>query len=242
MGQALDQFNESVELAISLKKLEREKYPRNPTIKQQAYVKGLRGGATVLMVAAFEFFLRCLFEENIQKLNSIPASIDFNKLPDKLKVKSIFDGLTLAINGPRFADKPPKVDRINDVIASCKLIISGQVNPSAFSETGNNPNGETVNLKFKEIGIDTIFSKIKTEFEREWKYPVADDFIKEKLNEIVRTRNVVAHTADTLNISRRTQNEALKFLKILAKLLEKKLISHMNHLRKIAKISRPGAP
>lgn len=100
MGAAFDQFKESLELANSLKKLEREKYPNNPKIDQQPFVKGLRGGAAVLMVAAFEFFLRRLFEENISNLNTVPVTIDFNKLPDQLKVKAVFHGLQKAMAGP----------------------------------------------------------------------------------------------------------------------------------------------
>lgn len=235
MGVALEQFKESLELATSLKKIERAEYPANPTSANQSPVKGLRGGAAVLMVAAFEFFLARLFEEEISKLNTIPVSIDFDKLPDQLKNKSVYHGLNRAMNGPLFQAKPPKVDRIPEILAACKLLINGQINPKAFSETGSNPNGDTVKEKFKEVGLQDIFGKIKNDFETKWNAPVAHDFIKSKLDEIVRTRHVVAHTADTLNITRSNQNEAFKFLKIIAELLEKELINHIKQVKKNAK-------
>ena len=109
MGVALNQFKESLKLATALKKLER-KYPNNPRVVEQPFVKGLRGGASVLMVAAFEFFLRRLFEESISELNTIPVSIDFQKLPDQLKITSVFNGLNKALKGPLYDKKPPKVD------------------------------------------------------------------------------------------------------------------------------------
>jgi hypothetical protein len=117
------------------------------------------------------------------------------------------------------------------------LLINGQVNPTTFSDTGSNPNGDTVKRKFNEVGINDIFGKIKRAFETKWRKPVAQDFIKGKLDEIVRTRHVVAHTADTLNISRQSQNEALKFLKILAELLEIELTKHIKNIKQTARKS-----
>jgi hypothetical protein len=235
MGAAFEQFKESIELANALKRIEREKFPTNPNLSQQSSVKGLRGGTAVLIVASFEFFLRRLFEESISKLNTTPISIDFKKLPDSLKVKAVYHTLQRAMEGPLYVAKPPKVDRLCDIESACKMIISEQVNPLAFSDTSNNPNSETVKEKFNEVGIPDIFGKIKNEFEAKWGTPVTDNFIKDKLNEIVRTRHVVAHTADTLNITRSSQNEAFKFLKIVAELLEKELEKHIKDLQKIAR-------
>lgn len=235
MGAALDQFKESLELAIALKKLEREKYPNNPKIEEQPFVKGLRGGSAVLMVAAFEFFLRRLFEECISELNTVPVSIEFKKLPNELKITSVFSGLNRALKGPAYSDKLPKLDRINDILAACRLLINEQIDPMTFADTGSNPNGNTVKEKFKEVGINDIFSTIKPDFENKWGAPVAHDFIKGKLDEIVRTRHVVAHTADTLNISRKSQNDSFKFLKILSELLEKELKNHIKNIKKTAK-------
>jgi len=68
MGAAIQQFKDSIELAWSLKKLERDSFQVIPKNSELPIVKGLRGGAAVLMVAAFEYFLKKLFEENMRKL------------------------------------------------------------------------------------------------------------------------------------------------------------------------------
>lgn len=235
MGAALDQFKESLELATALKRLERDRYPHNPKVDDQAFVKGLRGGAAVMMVAAFEFFLRRLFEECISQLNTIPVSIEFQKLPNILKITAVYGGLNRVLKGPWYGPKTSKVDRIDGIMAACRLLINEQIDPMTFSDTGSNPNGDTVKQKFKEVGLTDIFAKIKPEFEAKWKSPVAHDFIKSKLDEIVRTRHVVAHTADTLNISRKSQNEAFKFLRILSELLEKELKNHIKDIKRNAK-------
>lgn len=235
MGLALDQFKQSLELADSLKKLERQHYKINPKLDEQPFVRGLRGGAAVLMVAAFEFYLKRLFRVAIQSLNDVPVTIQFSKLPNQLKIKAVYHGLNKAMAGPMYITKPPKIDRIDDILAACKLLISEQVDPETFSETGSNPNADKVKEKFKEIGLPDIFGVIKHDFEVKWKTPVAHDFISSKLDDIVRTRHVVAHTADTLNISRTTQNESLKFLRILAELLEKHLNKHIKSVKVAAK-------
>ncbi len=234
MGAALDKFKESLELASSLKKIEREKYT-NSTHNTQPFIMGLRGGSAVLMVAAFEFFLRRLFEDNISRLNTSPPSIDLDKLPNKFKVKVVFDSLQNAMNGPKYGAKPDKVDRIDDVLASCRHLIGEHINPATFSDTNSNPNSSTVKEKFKEIGISNIFDTIKSDFETKWGTVVAGTFIEGKLDEIVNVRHVVAHTADTLNITKKSQNEALKFLKILAELLEKEMDKHIKSLLTTAK-------
>lgn len=235
MGAALDQFKESLDLAGALKKLEKQHFPAVPRIDQQPFVKGLRGGAAVLMVAAFEFFLRKLFEDNISNLNSVPVFIDFGKLPRELRVKAVFAGLDRAMKGPRYGPKLSRNDRIPAVIDEAKLLINDHINPETFSETNSNPNGDTVAEKFKEVGLADVFAKIRPEFDRKWGSPEAENFVKDKLNEIVRTRNVVAHTTDTLNITRKSLNDAVKFLKILAEVLEKTLENHIRDLRRSAK-------
>lgn len=234
MGVALEKFKESLELAISLRKIETDKFAKNRQA-EQPFKMGLRGGAAVLMVASFEFFLRRLFEENIARLNTSPPSIDLNKLPDSLKVKIVFDGLVNSMKGPKYGEITEKVDRIDLVLAACRHLIGEHINPTTFTDTNSNPNGDTVKSKFKEVGISDIFLVIKCDFEIKWGSVVASTFIKDKLNEIVNVRHVVAHTADTLNITKLSQKEALKFLKILAELLDKEIDKHTKHLLITAK-------
>lgn len=234
MGIALEKFKESLELAVSLRTIEREKYASQKQTNQP-FIMGLRGGAAVLMVAAFEFYLKRLFEENIARLNTSPPTIDLQKLPDKLKVKVIFEGLENPMKGPKYGPSTTKIDRINDVLTACRHLIGEHINPATFTDTSSNPNSDTVKNKFKDIGMPDIFTLIKTDFETKWGSAVAATFIEDKLNEIVNVRHVVAHTADTLNISKTSQNEALKFLKVLSELLDKEIDKHIKHLLVVAK-------
>jgi hypothetical protein len=157
------------------------------------------------------------------------------KLPDSLKVKIVFDGLNSSLKGPRFSSSSTKVSRIPDVLTACKHLIGEHINPATFSDANSNPNGETVKTKFKEVGIQDVFGDVKTDFEIKWGSAVAATFIEDKLNEIVNVRHIVAHTADTLNITKSSQQEGIKFLKILAELLDRVLQRHINNFLVIAK-------
>ena len=234
MSSSLQQFKESLELAKSLRRIER-KYPQNPSASNRPAVIALRGGSVVLMVAAFEYYLKGLFEEHLASLNTYPKKIDFDKLPNELKQTSIFDGLQRALKGPRYR-KTLKIDRLPNIISTCKKIIGDDVIPDSFSETSSNPDGKTVKGLFKNVGVSDIFAQMKAKFETRWGKGVAEVFIESKLDEIVKTRHLVAHTTDILGLSRGDENEYFKFLGILAALLDTELSRHMKKLKKDAKI------
>ena len=204
--------------------------------KHNTAIMGLRGGQVVLMVASFEFFLRELFREEISSLNKV--GIDFSKLPPALLVTSVFNGLNNAMAAPAFSSKDKtneKIHRIPKIINECELLMNKQINPDSFTDTHSNPNPETVLKKFKEVGINEIFKNIKNTFEKNWKSVVSDEFIKETLFSIVNRRHLVAHTADIPNITKKDIEEAIRFLKVLAEVLEEALSAHINDLKVTAK-------
>lgn len=233
-SEAIKNFKKSIALSEELIKLNGS-FSNPPKATERSVVQGLRGGAAVLMVASFEFFLRALFKEHLSSLVSIPVSVDFNKLPDKMKIGSVYNTLERATKGPLY-HKSKKIDRIPDIELACKIIVANNINPEAFSDTGSNPNSLNVKSMFLDVGIDNIFDKIKTRFERDWGQHVTMTFISDKLNEIVNRRHLIAHTADALNVTRTDLRTSIKFLKILAKQLDKELADHVKHLRRVAAI------
>jgi len=106
------------------------------------------------------------------------------------------------------------------------------VNPLAFSDTGGNANPHNVKEMFACLGVTDIFGQIKKRFDSCWRKPTAATFIPDKLDEIVNRRHIVAHTADALKITRSDLNESLKFLKILARLLDIELRKHVDGILK----------
>jgi len=229
-SKALEQFKESLQMAEELLKIEKKNYKNPPRITEQKAVQGLRGGAAVLMVAAWENFLKQLIEEELTNLTTHPPKVPFEKLPPKMQQHSVFQTLERATKGPRFQKPKNRIDRLPDIEQACKVVISGKINPVAFSDIGSNPNPEIVTEMFKNMGIGDIFECIKEDFEKKWKNSVSNTFINDKLLEIINRRHVVAHKADALKISRSDLNESIRFMKIIAPLFEKQLRYKVNDI------------
>ena len=156
--------------------------------------------------------------------------VDFNRLPVKMKIQNVFRTLERALKGPLFQVPPPKLDRLNGIEQACGLIVTKTINPLAFSETGSNPNSSTVKEMFSNLGVPNVFGKTKARFEVDWGRPVHDTFINDKLNEVVGRRHVIAHTANALQLTRNELKTSIRFLKILAALLDKELSLHFRQV------------
>ena len=228
-SKAFLQFEGSIKMAEELLIIE-SGYHDPPRRNEQKAVLGLRGGAVILIVASFENFLKQMFVEHLMELN--PLKAPFSKLPESLQVNCVYLTLDYAMKGSRFQQSVPRVQRLPEINKACSMLVSGTFNPEVFSDTGGNPNHNTVKEMFKNVGISSIFEKVKNEFEHKWGQPVANLFIEGKLDEIVQRRHKVAHTADVLNITRADLKESIIFLKILANLLD---IELKNHVRQILK-------
>jgi len=231
-SRSFQQFKEALEMAEELLKLEQQ-YRNPPRQNEQKAVRGLRGAAAVLMVAAFENFLRESMEEHLSKLSQNNLKLQFQKLPDKFRISSVYNSLDRAMKGPPFQEAPPKIDRLADIERICKVIISGQVDPSVFIDTGGNPSPKNIKVLYSNIALENIFSRVRPKFDRKWGKPEAFSFVEDKLQEVVNRRHVVAHTADALKITRGNLREALRFLEILAHVLDMELEDHIKHLVKL---------
>lgn len=227
---ALIQFRSSLQIAEELMRIERNSYGNPPKLAEQRAVEGLRGGAAVLMVAGFERFLRRSVEEHLATLTTKPFKVPFDELPAKMKVHSVFTTLEHALKGAPYEAPRKKIDRLADIEDACKAVLSGSVNPQAFSSTGGNPSAGTVKEMYSLVGITDVFGKIKPSFEARWKKPEAHTFIMDKLNEIVNRRHVIAHTADALKVGRSDLREATRFLEILAESLDEEIEKYVADL------------
>jgi hypothetical protein len=211
-------------MAEELMKLEIKNYKNPPRYSEQKAVEGLRGGAIVLMVAAWESFVKQLIEEELAPFATHPPRVRLCDLPKEMQIHSVFHSLEIATKGPRFKKiGENKFDRLPDVDRAVKNIVLGMIDPIAFSDIGSNPKPEVVKNMFSNIGIHNIFALIKVDFEKEWRHPASEQFIVTKLEGILNRRHAVAHKADTLNISRKDLKDEIRFMKVLATVVDKKV-------------------
>lgn len=222
MPTALADFRASLSIAQEVLKLEAS-YSDPPGPGDALIVQGLRGGATVLMVAAFEDFLQSAFLEHLSRLDGIPPPVRLAVLPDVLQVTSIFSSLDRALSGPRYSDTT-KAQRLHNVRSAAQRLVDERIDPLAMSESGNNPNANNIKALFKSIGLPSIFDVVKPKYEAR-AGSVAQTYLSDRLDHIVRNRHVVAHTGNALNISRKDLAEWIAFVDLLAELLDTEIDS-----------------
>ncbi|SEM14698.1 HEPN domain-containing protein [Streptacidiphilus jiangxiensis] len=209
----LDSSLLSVKALISLESV----YLDPPEDREIATVSALRGACTVLTVAAFEKFLRDLFEEELDRIRAagVPAAL----LPQKLRVEASFASMELAIKGDYSSKGMEREQRLEGVIAAAKLLSKGSFEPRALAATNSNPDAACVKRMFKTVGISEVFKKASPEFTKLWGRPEIEGFEEQKLDALVNSRHQVAHTASALHISRPELTYNVRFIEVLAKTL-----------------------
>jgi len=112
-SRALHNFNSSIAIAETLLKKEKT-FPDPPSSRSRKFVEGLRGGATILMVAAFENYLKEVVEERLDELvNS--RRFNITKLPEKMIFHNYRQTLHFSVYGP-FVGNPSRAQKITGLM------------------------------------------------------------------------------------------------------------------------------
>jgi hypothetical protein len=223
-SQAYRDFLEALELAESLLEIELG-YPDPAPPESRKIVEGLRGGAAILMVAAFENYLKDLVEEQLDDLTHLPLKFRIEDVPKEMIFHNI-EHLVVTTTRKKSTDK---VKAYSDM---AKVIVAGVMYPQSFTDAvRSNPNSEKLKEMFKRFGIKRFFEVIKADFDFFWGSNTADTFISDYLDSVLQRRHIVAHTANALNISRVDLQNSLRFLIILATVCDIHLTEHIDKIR-----------
>ncbi|MFC3835552.1 MULTISPECIES: HEPN domain-containing protein [Deinococcus] len=191
-------------------------------------VAALRGAAVVLTVAAFEDYVKLRVQEAVKYINthmSDHRTYDFKRLPIKLLTSHYFLTLQYATRGNGY-DGKKREDRIDDIHTAAIDIAANRLDPLAFSNTGGNPNPDTVSEMLKNLGIIDPFAQIKPIYETITTTPVAETYIKDKLDSLIKVRNIVAHSAKSGGIPRADVLQFRQFAENLSEALNTLLDKH----------------
>jgi hypothetical protein len=219
VSRALADFEVSLQQAESLIRLE-SGYADPPPPTDQDAVLGLRGGATVLLCATFERYVRDMVSEHLELLATAPPPVPFDDLPAKLRTSSVWKSIERAMKGRLEPEVRGREARLPAVARSALTIVEGLIDPIALSDTGGNPSADQIRDICGDIGLTDPFAAMRTDFDAMWETEESADFLSQKLDEIVNARHRVAHRADALQISRAQLSEWPRFLRALARVLD----------------------
>lgn len=145
-------------------------------------------------------------------------------------MSSAFESLALAMKGPRHGASAGRAARLSGVIGAARRLVDERIDAAALAQSRGNPDSERVAQMFKALGVKKLFQDIRPAFNQVWQKPEASSFVEDKLDEIVRARHVVAHTAQALGISRASLAEWPSFLEALALVLDDRLERYVNNV------------
>ncbi|MEO9247471.1 HEPN domain-containing protein [Citricoccus nitrophenolicus] len=226
---ALQEYRASSSTVQALLTLEAT-YSDPPSSTERDVVEGLRGGSIVLMVAAFENYLKASVAESLNRINAAQPSCDFSKLPVELQAQAVWTGLDYAMKRRPGDLADERAHRLPRVLSAARRISSGELISDAVAQTSGNPKSGTVKAIYKNVGYSRTFSNIRPAFERSWGQGEATTFIEDTLDTIVDKRHVVAHTASITTISRSDLGTWHRFLDVLAPVLDAAVERHVTRL------------
>ncbi len=232
-SKALIDFQNSLKMAEELQIRERKSNKNEiPQPQDENFVYGLRGGSIVLMVGAFENFLEDLVEEKLDYLNQHQ-----NYRPDKLPTDLIYYNckLTFEKSKEKTNDYPNNLDKIPIYKKAASLINDEKIDPKLFRLLADsNPNPKKVKYLFVSVGIPDIFKTIKPKFDKKWNRgnPRTGIDISQELGTLVERRHEVAHKAYVMGFSRDDLKRYIRFLRVLAPVLDQELNSHIQKMVK----------
>lgn len=143
---AITNLSYTLGMVAALLKLE-SSYRDPPRSAEAQAVEGLRAACAVLVVAGFEEFLKTCFRTELERLDE--AGPQFDLLPEKLQVESVFKQLELALEAPG-----KKLERIPAIRAAADRVARQRLHPDSLARTNANPNPDVVNQLFTAIGFE----------------------------------------------------------------------------------------
>jgi hypothetical protein len=191
-------------------------------LADQITVEALRGGATVLMVASFERYLKEALEEFVDLIAKRALVTSHAKLSADFVEYNDFNFFNWLVRESRL----PRKEKAEELKRVAQLVAADGFVPEAFSRTRANPGPSTVRDLFREFGVGNPLQLIESNFPRHYGRPFPIGFVEQTLTSIINMRNEVAHGGFSLSISRSDLREWIGFLGALGRAADNTLRDH----------------
>lgn len=227
MSISSDSLREGLKSVDALIALE-SNYSDPPETNDIDTVHALRGATIVLLVAAFENYLKLRIQEAVRFINTHIMDdrlYDFELLPDKIRVNHYFLATEYALRGSGY-DGKTRADRVEDIKSAAMYIHSNRLDYLAFSQTKGNPSSEVLSGLLNNLSILDCFRLLKPIYETFSGVQIAETYLNDKLNSLIKSRNRIAHTASSSHVARQDIFDFRNFIEYLSRSIDEILSNH----------------
>lgn len=194
----------------------------------------LLAGAVVLLCARFEEFIKDVVAYALEQHGNATPAVLLWDLPEQLQIHLLSKNVTSALQQKRFGRTRENNQRINDGRTAAQGIVDGKINAEYAIETGGNPGPDTVSDLMKLVGIDKPWNQISVKFTANYTAPTSPTLsgmalgdLQDRLRELVKLRNVVAHSGARIPSSPAEIRFDVHFMRTLADSIYEILKNHV---------------
>ncbi len=186
------------------------KLPDPPAGSSLIKANALRASAIILLVSAFEFYLKAVFTEFADRVNFVLANEE-TPIPSDLQDSN---GLSFIQYINNF--KGPRSDRLAALRSASSMIASSSLYADAFGDTRASPKPDTVKGMFESIGATNVWPTIALNFTAAGHTTYNEYTITQTLLFVCNTRNEAVHAGLAVSISRAQLHQYVIFFDALA--------------------------
>lgn len=198
-----------------------------------ALVEAAAAGCIVLMVGAFEQYLKDIGNKALDHYQLARPLVRRSQLPEKLQVAILSANLTAASQARRFGVKRSDADRIRDLDAVANRVADDEVWGEHAIDTQSNPSPDTIREILDLCGVDSVWPRLNKEFQLRWNVARAHDASlksipspENELRSILTWRNMIAHTSTLPNVGFQQLTESSYFFRAVAESIDVVLARH----------------
>ena len=165
----------------------------------------LLAGAVVLLCARFEEFIKDVVAYALERHNFANPPVVLWDLPEEVQVRLISRNMSAALEVNRHGRIREYAVRISDGVAAAQALTAGRIEAQFAITTSGNPGPETIKDLMRLAGVESPWKCISRHFESTYVMPVIPGLsnpviggIEERLRQILRLRNMIAHSGATI--------------------------------------------
>jgi hypothetical protein len=184
-------------------------------------MEGLKGGAIIYIVGGLDKFVKDAISENINfYITSKKKKLDYSKFSTSFTKNIVNETFRIGHNIKPYYLEEIGMTKSEFLIYLANNLTNKFINFESIVLHGQLPSSDYI----KEVGdrllINNLYPRLRVKMERRMGIPLVPTYIQDKLVEILRIRNRVAHGSSLGSVSTRDVMSYIAFCNQLSKLLD----------------------